>query len=31
MLKHIVFMKFKPEVTEADIAEIKRGLGGYPR
>ena len=28
MLKHIVFMKFKPEVTAADIAELKRGLGG---
>jgi hypothetical protein len=30
MLKHIVFMKFKPEVAEADIAEIKRGLGVLP-
>jgi hypothetical protein len=30
MLKHIVFMKFKPEVTEADVREIKKGLGGLP-
>jgi hypothetical protein len=30
MLKHIVFMKFKAEVAEADIAELKRGLGVLP-
>ena len=30
MLKHIVFMKFKPEVAEADIAGLKKELGGLP-
>ena len=30
MLKHIVFMKLKPEVTEADIAGLKKELGGLP-
>ena len=30
MLKHIVFMKFKAEVTEADIAGLKKELGGLP-
>ena len=30
MLKHIVFMKFKPEVSKSDIDELKKGLGGLP-
>jgi hypothetical protein len=30
MLKHIVFMKFKPEVAEADIAGLKKELGVLP-
>ncbi len=30
MLKHIVFMKFKPEVSQADVDELKKGLGGLP-
>ena len=30
MLKHIVFMKLKPEVTGADIAGLKKELGGLP-
>jgi hypothetical protein len=30
MLKHIVFMKLNPEVTGADIAALKKELGGLP-
>ena len=30
MLKHIVFMKFKPEVTGKDMAGLKKDLGGLP-
>ena len=30
MLKHIVFMKFKPEVTGEDMAGLKKDLGGLP-
>jgi len=30
MLKHIVFMKFKPSVTQADIDQLKKDLGGLP-
>jgi hypothetical protein len=30
MLKHVVFMKFKPAVTASDIEELKQGLGGLP-
>ncbi|MCX5842027.1 MAG: Dabb family protein [Deltaproteobacteria bacterium] len=30
MLKHIVFMKLKPEAAEADIAGLKKELGGLP-
>jgi hypothetical protein len=30
MLKHIVFMKFKPEVAEADIAGLQKKLGRLP-
>lgn len=30
MLKHVVFMKFKPVVTAPDIDQLKRDLGGLP-
>jgi hypothetical protein len=30
MLKHIVFMKFKPEVSKRDVDLLKQGLGGLP-
>jgi hypothetical protein len=30
MIKHIVFMKFKAGVTDKDIAELEKGLGGLP-
>jgi hypothetical protein len=30
MLKHIVFMKFKPAVTAPDIDQLKQALGGLP-
>ncbi|MBA4397455.1 MAG: stress responsive alpha-beta barrel domain-containing protein [Syntrophus sp. (in: bacteria)] len=30
MLKHIVFMKFKPDVTASDIDQLKQALGGLP-
>lgn len=30
MIKHIVFMKFKAGVTDKDVAEIEKGLGGLP-
>lgn len=30
MIKHLVFLKFKPDTTEAMIAEIEAGLGGLP-
>lgn len=30
MLKHIVFMKFKPDVTETGIHQLKQALGGLP-
>jgi hypothetical protein len=31
MLKHVVFFKFKPEVKEADIVELEKGLAALPR
>jgi hypothetical protein len=30
MLKHIVFMKFKPAVTASDIDQLKQALGDLP-
>ena len=30
MLKHVVFLKFKPGTTDADIAEIEKGLASLP-
>ncbi len=30
MIKHLVFMKFKPETTDAQIAEIEEALGALP-
>jgi hypothetical protein len=30
MIKHIVFMKFKAGVTDKDIEELEKGLGGLP-
>jgi hypothetical protein len=30
MLKHVVFMKFKPTVTASDIDQLKWNLGGLP-
>lgn len=30
MLKHIVFMKFKAEATEQQIADMEKGLAGLP-
>ena len=30
MLKHVVFMKFKPGKEEAEIAELEKGLGALP-
>lgn len=30
MLKHVVFMKFKPTVTAPDIEGLKQDLGGLP-
>lgn len=30
MLKHVVFMKFKEGVTDAEIEDLARGLGGLP-
>lgn len=30
MLKHIVFFKFKPETSEADIDKLATGLGALP-
>ena len=30
MLKHVVFMKFKAGVTDADIAELEAGLAALP-
>jgi len=30
MIKHVVFLKFKTDATEAMIAEIEAGLGGLP-
>lgn len=30
MIKHIVFMKFKAGVTDSNIAELEKGLGGLP-
>jgi hypothetical protein len=30
MLKHVVFMKFKPTVTAPDIEGLKQGLGALP-
>lgn len=31
MLKHVVFMKFKPETTDAAILDLEKGLGALPR
>lgn len=30
MLKHVVLMKFKAAVGEADVADLERGLAGLP-
>jgi len=30
MLKHVVFMKFKDDVTDAKIAALEQGLAGLP-
>ena len=30
MIKHIVFMKFKAGVTDKDIQELEKGMGGLP-
>jgi hypothetical protein len=30
MLKHVVFFKFKPETTEAEIAKLATSLGALP-
>lgn len=30
MLKHVVFMKFKDDVTDAKIAALEEGLAGLP-
>ncbi len=30
MLKHIVFIKFKPEAAEADIVDIEKSLNALP-
>jgi hypothetical protein len=30
MLKHVVFMKFKPAVIGPDIDQLKQALGGLP-
>jgi hypothetical protein len=30
MLKHVVFMKFKPDVTAPDIEGLMHALGGLP-
>jgi hypothetical protein len=30
MLKHIVFMKFKPEAAATDVQSLKKALGGLP-
>jgi len=30
MLKHVVFMKFKPTATEADIADLEEALAALP-
>jgi hypothetical protein len=30
MLKHVVFMKFKEETTEAQIADLEQSLGALP-
>jgi len=30
MLKHVVFMKFKPTVTTPDIDQLKQALGDLP-
>jgi hypothetical protein len=30
MIKHVVFLKFKPDITESDIADIEKGLASLP-
>jgi heme-degrading monooxygenase HmoA len=30
MLKHVVFMKFKPGTSDAQIADLEKGLGALP-
>ncbi len=30
MLKHVVFMKFKKEATDADITDLEKSLGALP-
>lgn len=30
MIKHVVFMKFKPGVTDEQIEELRTGLGALP-
>ncbi len=31
MLKHVVFLKFKKDAAETDIAELEKGLAGLPQ
>lgn len=30
MIKHVIFMKFKAGITDIDIGELAKGLGGLP-
>jgi hypothetical protein len=30
MIKHVVIAKFKPEITEADVAELRKRLAALP-
>ncbi len=30
MLKHVVFLKFKPDTADTDIADIEKGLASLP-
>jgi hypothetical protein len=30
MIRHIIFFKFKPEITEPDIKKLEAGLGALP-
>jgi quinol monooxygenase YgiN len=31
MIKHVVFMKFKPGITDEQIEELRKGLSALPR